>query len=115
MDAKSSSTELYKPEVDTSQVDERTLLRKMDIRIVPWLGLLYFLNFLDRAAIGNAKVCVSGLFDSIKELTRDKLYGLETDLNITDNQYLIALTVFFFPYAIFEVCIFTRLGNIAAN
>ncbi|KAH0838212.1 MFS general substrate transporter [Lanmaoa asiatica] len=85
MGAKSSGTELYKPEVNTSEVDERMLLRKMDIRIVPWLGLLYLLNFLDRGAIGNAK-----------------LYGLETDLKITDNQYLIALTAFFFPYAIFE-------------
>lgn len=58
MDA-SSNIGLYKPEVDTSEVDERTLLRKMDVRIVPWLGLLYLLNFLDRGAIGNAKVCVS--------------------------------------------------------
>lgn len=54
----SPGLELYKPEVDTSKVDERTLLRKMDIRIVPWLGLLYLLNFLDRGAIGNAKVRV---------------------------------------------------------
>ncbi|KAF9229153.1 MFS general substrate transporter [Gyrodon lividus] len=76
---------LYQPEVDTSEVDERKLLWKMDVRIVPWLGLLYFLNFLDRGAIGNAK-----------------LYGLEADLHISDKQYLIALTVFFFPYALFE-------------
>jgi hypothetical protein len=59
MASRSSGAELYKPEVDTSEVDERTLLRKMDIRIVPWLGLLYLLNFLDRGTIGNAKVCAS--------------------------------------------------------
>ncbi|KAH7885894.1 major facilitator superfamily domain-containing protein [Phlebopus sp. FC_14] len=76
---------LYRSEVDTSEVDESRLLRKIDLRIVPWLGLLYFLNFLDRGAIGNAK-----------------LYGLEADLHITDKQYLIALTVFFFPYSLFE-------------
>lgn len=29
---------------------------------------------------------------------------MEIDLHITDKQYLIALTVFFFPYALFEVC-----------
>ncbi|KAF9232571.1 MFS general substrate transporter [Melanogaster broomeanus] len=84
-DGLSNVEPLYCPEVDTSEVDERKLLRKMDIRIVPWLGLLYFLNFLDRGAIGNAK-----------------LYGLEADLHISDKQYLIALTVFFFPYASFE-------------
>jgi hypothetical protein len=41
---------------------------------------------LDRGSIGNAR-----------------LYNLEPDLHITDAQYLLALTVFFFPYAIFEV------------
>ena len=28
---------------------------------------------------------------------------MQSDLQITDKQYLIALTVFFFPYALFEV------------
>ena len=32
-----------------------------------------------------------------------QLYGLETDLHINDNQYNIALTIFFFSYSIFEV------------
>lgn len=32
-----------------------------------------------------------------------QLYGLESALHITDKQYLIALTVFFFPYALFEL------------
>jgi hypothetical protein len=32
-----------------------------------------------------------------------KLYSLEPDLHISDTQYLIALTVFFFPYSLFEV------------
>ncbi|KAG2154717.1 MFS general substrate transporter [Suillus clintonianus] len=77
--------ELYEAHIDTSQVDESRLLRKIDIRVVPWLGLLYFLNFLDRGSIGNAK-----------------LYHMETDLGITDKQYLIALTAFFFPYALLE-------------
>lgn len=33
---------------------------------------------------------------------------MEADLHITDQQYLIALTIFFIPYAIFEVS-FVRL------
>ncbi|KIJ68580.1 hypothetical protein HYDPIDRAFT_82841 [Hydnomerulius pinastri MD-312] len=84
-DSASNEEQLYRPEVDTSEVDERKLLWKIDIRVVPWLSLLYLLNSLDRGAIGNAK-----------------LYGLEADLHISDKQYLIALTVFFFPYALFE-------------
>ena len=54
-----TNVELYKPEIDTDGVDERKLLQKMDLRIVPWLGLLYLLNFLDRGAIGNAKACTA--------------------------------------------------------
>ncbi|EIM92725.1 MFS general substrate transporter [Stereum hirsutum FP-91666 SS1] len=60
-------------------------MRKIDIRLIPWLALLYLLNFLDRGSIGNAR-----------------LYGMETSIHITDRQYLIALTVFFFPYSLFE-------------
>ncbi|KAF8634477.1 hypothetical protein AX15_000917 [Amanita polypyramis BW_CC] len=76
---------LYRPDVDTSLVDERRLMRKVDWHVVPWLSVLYLLAFLDRGSIGNAK-----------------LYHLENDLGITDSQYLIGLTVFFFPYATLE-------------
>ncbi|KAF8508916.1 MFS general substrate transporter [Gautieria morchelliformis] len=58
----------------------------MDMQFIPWLSFLYFLSFLDRTSIGNAK-----------------LYGLEKDIHITDNQYLVTLTVFFISYWIFEV------------
>ncbi|KAI0043574.1 MFS general substrate transporter [Auriscalpium vulgare] len=78
--------DVYNVEVDTSHVDERKLMRKIDLRLIPWLSLLYLLSFLDRTSIGNAK-----------------LYGLEQDLHMSDNQYLITLTIFFFPYALFEV------------
>ncbi|KAH9004776.1 MFS general substrate transporter [Lactarius hatsudake] len=71
---------------DVSQVDERKLVRKIDLHLIPWLSLLYLLSFLDRTSIGNAK-----------------LYGLEKTLHLTDKQYLLALTIFFFPYALFEV------------
>ncbi|TFY71443.1 hypothetical protein EVG20_g1557 [Dentipellis fragilis] len=81
----SHPSNVYRPEVDTSGVDERKLMWKIDIRLIPWLALLYLLNFLDRGSIGNAR-----------------LYGMEKSLHITDKQYLIALTVFFFPYSLFE-------------
>lgn len=47
---------VYRPEVDTSGIDERKLMRRIDWHVVPWLAVLYFLNFLDRGNIGNAKV-----------------------------------------------------------
>ncbi|KAG6831616.1 hypothetical protein H0H87_004678 [Tephrocybe sp. NHM501043] len=77
---------LYNPDVDISGVDEKKLLKKIDLALIPWLSLLYLLSFLDRTSIGNAK-----------------LYNLTTDLHIDDRQYLLSLTIFFFSYALFEV------------
>ncbi|KIM44467.1 hypothetical protein M413DRAFT_353864 [Hebeloma cylindrosporum] len=85
-DEKRPKFAIYNPDVDTSGVDEQKLIRKIDLALIPWLSFLYLLSFLDRTSIGNAK-----------------LYSLEKDLHITDKQYLLTLTIFFFSYAIFEV------------
>ena len=52
----------FNADVDTSSVDERKLIRRLDITLIPWLSLLYLLSFLDRASIGNARVSSSLLF-----------------------------------------------------
>ena len=49
--------DLYCPEVDASAIDPHKLKRKIDIQLLPWLTLLYLMNFLDRGSIGNARVC----------------------------------------------------------
>jgi MFS family permease len=67
-------------------INQKKLMWKIDLWVVPPFCLLYFLSFLDRVNISNAK-----------------LYGLAEDLNLTGNQYNIALTVFFVPYVFFEV------------
>lgn len=64
---------------------DRKLLWQLDIRLVPWLSLLYLVSFLDRTNIGNAK-----------------LVGLQTDLNMTNAQYNATLTIFFVSYSVFE-------------
>ncbi|GAB1320005.1 High-affinity nicotinic acid transporter [Madurella fahalii] len=69
-----------------AHLDEKAILRKMDIRLIPMLALLYLLSFLDRGNIGNAKI-----------------EGLQEDLQLTDDQYNWCLTAFFFTYAAFEV------------
>jgi hypothetical protein len=69
-------------------IDEKKLMRRVDLRLIPWLSVLYLLSFLDRSAIGNAR-----------------LYGLETSLNMLDDpqKFNIATSIFFIPYALFEV------------
>ncbi|KAL4916059.1 major facilitator superfamily domain-containing protein [Aspergillus aurantiobrunneus] len=71
-------------EEERARID-RALLWKLDLRLVPWLSLLYLISFLDRTNIGNAK-----------------LADLQEDLDMTDGQYNAALTIFFVSYSVFE-------------
>ncbi|GAA5872682.1 hypothetical protein JCM8547_003730 [Rhodosporidiobolus lusitaniae] len=68
-----------------AQVDpavERKVLRKIDLILTP----VFWLTYLDRANVGNAKVA-----------------GLEADLGLVGYQYNICLTVFYIFYASFEM------------
>ncbi|KAB5511617.1 major facilitator superfamily transporter [Coniochaeta sp. 2T2.1] len=69
-----------------AHLDQKKILRKMDIRLIPMLALLYLLSFLDRGNLGNAKI-----------------EGLQENLGMTADQYNWCLTIFFFTYAAFEV------------
>ncbi|KAJ9491643.1 hypothetical protein VN97_g1570 [Penicillium thymicola] len=62
------------------------LIRKIDIRLIPMLAVLYLISHLDRANIGNAKIL-----------------GLAEDLGLSGIQYNIALSLFFVPYILLEV------------
>jgi hypothetical protein len=61
-----ADSQLYNPHVDVSGVDERALMRKVDLRTIPWLSFLYLLCFLDRTSIGNAKVSLPDLRSDLK-------------------------------------------------
>ncbi|KIJ14068.1 hypothetical protein PAXINDRAFT_13185 [Paxillus involutus ATCC 200175] len=61
------------------------LWRRIDLRLMPIMTLMYLFSFMDRGNIGNAK-----------------LDGLMTQLNLTGNKYNIALMMFFIPYGLLE-------------
>ncbi|OJD32291.1 high-affinity nicotinic acid transporter [Diplodia corticola] len=69
-----------------AHLDQKKILRKMDVRIVPILALLYLMSFLDRSNIANAKV-----------------EGLSESLNMSSGQYNWTLTIFFFSYCAFDL------------
>jgi len=73
-------------EIEDGGVNEKALLRKIDWRLLPAVGILYLLSFLDRSNVGNARI-----------------EGLTDDLHMTGNQYLTGLTLYFIGYVIFEV------------
>ncbi|ORY19442.1 MFS nicotinic acid transporter-like protein Tna1 [Clohesyomyces aquaticus] len=80
----SSDTELEA--IAGRSVDEKKLLRKLDLRLLPAVSILYLLSFLDRSNVANAR-----------------LEGLTTDLQMTGNQYLTGLTLYFIGYVLFEI------------
>ena len=48
---------------DTSGVNPKKTLLKMDLHLIPMLALLYLLSFLDRGNIGNARI--EGLLETL--------------------------------------------------
>ncbi len=71
--------------IPTSAV-EKTAIRKIAIRIVPFVSLMFFINFLDRTAISFAAP-----------------NGMEADLGLTAAQFGFASGVFFIGYLVLEV------------
>ncbi|KAJ3507524.1 hypothetical protein NLJ89_g6257 [Agrocybe chaxingu] len=71
---------------DFNTPEDKKLVRKIDLRLIPILTLLYLLSFLDRSNIGNAKIV-----------------GLTEDLGVSPPEYNTALALYFVAYVIFEV------------
>ncbi|KAG7451132.1 MFS general substrate transporter [Guyanagaster necrorhizus] len=61
---------------------ERRLVRKLDVRFLPMVTLIYLMNYIDRSAITTAR-----------------LKGLEDDLGLTDLQYNIILSILYVTYS----------------
>lgn len=61
------------------------VIRKVARRLVPFMGLLYFINYLDRTNIGFAKLTMS------------------EDLGLTDTMFGLASGLFFVGYLCFEI------------
>ncbi|KAL1947977.1 hypothetical protein VTO73DRAFT_13701 [Trametes versicolor] len=67
-------------------VNQAKLARKIDMRVIPMISILYLLAFLDRVNVSNAV-----------------LFSLKPDLGLTGDQFNTALVVFFVPYVLFEI------------
>lgn len=61
------------------------VVRKVAVRLIPFLGLAYFLNYVDRTNIGFAKLTMSA------------------DLGLTETMFGLASGLFFIGYLLFEV------------
>lgn len=73
---------------------KRSAVRKLDIRIMPAVVLMYILNYLDRQNIASAK-----------------LANLVQDLNMTSVQYQTAVSLLFAGYSMFLLTLFSEPGH----
>ncbi|KAJ4345556.1 uncharacterized protein N0V89_011689 [Didymosphaeria variabile] len=73
-------------------VNEKRLLRKLDLRLLPAVSILYLLSFLDRSNVANARL--EGLLNDLKQSNGKPMTG---------NQYLTGLTLYFIGYVLFEL------------
>lgn len=64
---------------------EKTLIRKIDLRLMPALILMYILNYLDRNNIASAR-----------------LAGLQDDLALTSAQYETCVSILFVGYLLMQ-------------
>jgi hypothetical protein len=89
---------------DGEAINEKRLLRKLDLRLLPAVSILYLLSFLDRSngvfLFNASSYTVSDAPDIVANA---RLEGLADDLGMTGNQYLTGLTLYFIGYVIFEV------------
>lgn len=70
------------------EIDEMhvKVTRKVDMRLLPMLVLLYILNYLDRNNVASAR-----------------LGGLETDLGLHGNQYQTGISILFVGYILMQI------------
>jgi hypothetical protein len=65
------------------KVAEKNILRKLDLKVLPVLWLLYIVCFVDRSNIGNAKI-----------------QGMDKELDLRGQRYNIAVFVFNIGYLV---------------
>jgi ACS family tartrate transporter-like MFS transporter len=80
----SSGTDQVHPHNDQTAIQTR-VMRKVAMRLIPFLAMAYFLNYLDRTNISFAKLTMSA------------------DLGLTETMYGLASGLFFIGYVFLEV------------
>lgn len=87
-------------------VNEKHLVRKLDLFLVPLVMGLYLFSFLDRCVVPNppffCRLVGAPLTLSVN-IGNARLYGMEADLGLHSSQYQTAVSILFVTYIAFEV------------
>ena len=77
--------------LEERQHSEKALVRKIDLRLLPMIVLMYIINYLDRNNIAAARL--AGLQDLLSK----------GGLDLTSTQYLTALSILFVGYILIQI------------
>ncbi|KAJ4152789.1 hypothetical protein LMH87_009309 [Akanthomyces muscarius] len=83
-------------EVDLTPDEQRRVIRRVDLRLVVTVGIMYCVSLMDRTNMSAANIA-----------------GMKTELHLEGFQYNIANLVFFVPYIIFQapsILLVRRIG-----
>jgi len=75
----------FRTQLEKMDAQEKALVRKLDLRLLPFLSLLFLFNFLDRANLGNVHTTMI------------------EDLGITEQQFSLCIGIFFISYMFCEI------------
>ncbi|KAI0084412.1 MFS general substrate transporter [Irpex rosettiformis] len=93
-----SEAEKESPAVAADKHLEKLAKWKIDMVIIPLVGMYYLMSFIDRSNIGNARIA-----------------GLQKSLKMTNNQFSTALTVTYVPYIVMEYPMNLLMKRLGAN
>ncbi|KAI0084421.1 major facilitator superfamily domain-containing protein [Irpex rosettiformis] len=84
--------------IDRDRRAEKRALLKVDLVVIPLVGMYYLLSFIDRSNIGNARIA-----------------GLQKTLNMSNTQFSTALTITYVPYILMELPMNLLMKRLGAN
>jgi len=99
-----STSSVSDVEIVPGAINEKKLLRTLDLRLLPAVSILYLLSFLDRS--NGTDFILPSADENIltnSPVANARIEGLTTDLGMTGNQYLTGLTLYFIGYVLFEI------------
>lgn len=88
------------PNITWTKDEEKRLVRKIDLMLLPAIWLMYLLSYMDRTKSALLPRPIPPWFsDSLRRnIGNAKLAGMTADLGMDSNQYSVSLVVFFGRY-----------------
>jgi hypothetical protein len=80
--------------------EEKSVVKKLDRRVVGLISLLYLLSFLDRSS--KPSLPLWNLVLTKADIGNAKIAGLMNDLKLSNDQYEWLLSAFYLTYIAFE-------------